>query len=296
MSADLRPNAPEAKPKRRWFRFSLRALLVLVTVLCVWLGVKVNVARRQKEAVAAILRAGGTVCYDCQFIPKSNPSGLPLLDYRFDRDAQSSAPAWLRFLIGDDCFRTVTAVYFNDPHPNITKADIDQIAKLPAVKQFVFGRIDHEWNVADSDFAALGQLDQLEVMELDGTRVTGTMLAQLHSLDKLTVVFISNADLDDVAMEQIGRMINLKCLWLGGTRITDNGIKQLQKLTTLKQLILNETSITDAGLKQLTQLNQLAELYLPYQSVSPRGVRELQISLPNATIRRSSNPYFPGSQ
>jgi hypothetical protein len=26
-----------APPRRRWFRFSLRTLFVLVTVLCVWL-------------------------------------------------------------------------------------------------------------------------------------------------------------------------------------------------------------------------------------------------------------------
>ena len=55
--------------RRRWFRFSLRMLLVVVTVLCVWLAIKVNAARRQKEAVAAILSAGGTVNYDYQLKP-----------------------------------------------------------------------------------------------------------------------------------------------------------------------------------------------------------------------------------
>ena len=55
--------------RRRWFRFSLRMLLVVVTVLCVWLGFKVNAARRQKEAVEAILKAGGQVSYDYQLVP-----------------------------------------------------------------------------------------------------------------------------------------------------------------------------------------------------------------------------------
>ena len=40
-------------PRRRWLRFSLRSLLILITILCVWLGVKVNQARRQKEAFTA---------------------------------------------------------------------------------------------------------------------------------------------------------------------------------------------------------------------------------------------------
>ena len=50
-----------SKPRRRWFQYSLRTLLVLVTVLCVWLGVTVNRARKQREAVAAIQELGGTV-------------------------------------------------------------------------------------------------------------------------------------------------------------------------------------------------------------------------------------------
>jgi predicted xylose isomerase-like sugar epimerase len=54
----------ETKPKRRWFRFSLRMLLLVVTVLCVWLGFNVNAARRQKEAVQAIRLAGGSVWFE----------------------------------------------------------------------------------------------------------------------------------------------------------------------------------------------------------------------------------------
>jgi len=38
MTTDL-PNP--SKPRRRWFQFSLGSLFVLLTVLCVWLGVTV---------------------------------------------------------------------------------------------------------------------------------------------------------------------------------------------------------------------------------------------------------------
>jgi hypothetical protein len=33
-----RPKAESPKRKRRWFQFSLRSLLIVVTLLCVWLG------------------------------------------------------------------------------------------------------------------------------------------------------------------------------------------------------------------------------------------------------------------
>ena len=40
--------------------------MVLVTVLCVWLAVTVNRARKQREAVEAIEELGGVVYYDYQ--------------------------------------------------------------------------------------------------------------------------------------------------------------------------------------------------------------------------------------
>ena len=48
---------------RRKLRFSVRSLLVLVLVIGGWLGWTVRNARIQREAVAAIRLAGGTVTY-----------------------------------------------------------------------------------------------------------------------------------------------------------------------------------------------------------------------------------------
>ena len=39
--------------RRRWFRFSLRGLLVALTVVAVWLGWNVHVVRQRKAALAA---------------------------------------------------------------------------------------------------------------------------------------------------------------------------------------------------------------------------------------------------
>ena len=52
------------KRRRRWFRFSLRSLLIFVAVAGVWLGQKANRAQKQSRAVEAIAKWGGTVNFD----------------------------------------------------------------------------------------------------------------------------------------------------------------------------------------------------------------------------------------
>jgi hypothetical protein len=47
------------KPRRRYLTFSLRTLFVLTTAFAIWLGVVVNRAREQREAIKAIEALGG---------------------------------------------------------------------------------------------------------------------------------------------------------------------------------------------------------------------------------------------
>ncbi len=44
-------NEANAKPKRRWFRFSLRTMLVAITIVTVWLGWNLHAVRQRKAAL-----------------------------------------------------------------------------------------------------------------------------------------------------------------------------------------------------------------------------------------------------
>jgi len=63
-------------PRRRFFRYSLRTLFIVVTVFCIWMAFAAIRARDQRYAVDAILEAGGSVSYEHQ-IPraKTEPPG-----------------------------------------------------------------------------------------------------------------------------------------------------------------------------------------------------------------------------
>src|SRR5688572_12050313 len=65
-----------AKPKRRWYQFSLQTLLVVVTLLCIgpggYVAYEQRKARKQKAAVKAIEKLGGYVEYD-RTVPVRSP-------------------------------------------------------------------------------------------------------------------------------------------------------------------------------------------------------------------------------
>ena len=84
---------------RKHLRISLRTMMVLVLILSVFLGWRVNKARQQRRAVAAVEAFGGWVHYDYEFVGgKLTPGQEP------------SAPVWLRRMLGDEFFREVAYV------------------------------------------------------------------------------------------------------------------------------------------------------------------------------------------
>ena len=79
--------------RRRWFRFSLRTMFVVVTALCCWLGWESSVVRKRQQALQE-LQADGAF----QFIPAEDwkhrfpPGGV--------FQPVASVP-WVRSLLGD---------------------------------------------------------------------------------------------------------------------------------------------------------------------------------------------------
>ena len=281
----------ETKPKRRWFRFSLRTLFVPVTVLCVWLGFKVNAARRQKEAVEAILKAGGTVQYDYQLSPFFPRASVPWAHY-FDGKAVPSGPPLLRKLFGDDCFRKVIIVKLDSKA--IRESVLPQLNKLPYLENvyLTFVKIVSDGSnvsrqIQDSDLVALGQLSRLKLVEIFNANITCSSLAQLTQLRDLRVLTMVSAHIDDSSMELVGAMTQLEWLRVDYAEITDEGLKHLQRLRNLKVLEISyDFGITDAGLKYLSVLKSLTDITLTGTPVTPEGIHELQKSLPITKIDR----------
>jgi hypothetical protein len=93
------PDRTKINTGRRWLRISIRALMALILIIACALGWIVSRASVQRNAVAAVKKAGGTVWYDFEHrrVP-GPPPGLP---------------AWRRLIayaIGIDFVSSVTMV------------------------------------------------------------------------------------------------------------------------------------------------------------------------------------------
>lgn len=224
----------------RRFQFSLRALFVLVTVVGVWLGVRVNSARRQAAIVAAIEQVDGFVSYDWQFDEDDHETGA----------IHPPAPAWLRNLIGDDYFQTVTAVYItNDPY--LEDQRLPAVDQLPALKKLALG----ETQVGDATMPRISKLNHLRVLDISQTNVTDAGIVHLERLRGLKWLFVGTWDrkqtVSDAGLKRVAPAFDLERLQVVGHGFTDASIPVFEQFKDLRELNLTHTLVTEEGLERL---------------------------------------------
>jgi hypothetical protein len=263
------PTSP--KSKRRWYQYSLRTLMILVTlfaVACSWFAVKLGQAKRQREAVEALIKLGAFVGYDSEL----NSDGFMLI-----RGVKTPGPEWLRKVLGDDFFKTVTYV-------NLTGSDVTTDMRGILVAH---GSISHpSLEVTKAGLEQLEVLKQLRTLRLSKTQITDAELEHLIELKQLRVLFLDETNITDTGLKILKGLKQLQYLYLDGTHVTDDGLEQLKKLNKLQNLELGNTKITDAGMVHLKGLKQLQILWLDNTQITDAGVKDLQKALPKLKITR----------
>jgi hypothetical protein len=259
-----------ANCRRRWFRFSLRSLLLLVALIAVPLAWKVNQVRNQRIVVAEVQRLHGRVYYDHQ-VTRSRFGFGPSL-------GQSPGPAWLTRFLGDDFFADVVgvAVFYG-----ATDQTIAQIATLPHIERLVV----HSDQVTDAGLEHLAAQSKLTSLHLTSSKVTRRGLAHLAGLKALTELSIGLRNLGDSQLESVVVLKQLESLDLSGMpAITDKGIEQIAKLDNLRHLTLEVLPVTDAGLLHLHGMTKLESLGLHGLRESIDGVGMLHRARPDLKI------------
>ncbi len=216
-------------PRRRWLRFSLRTMLVVVTVFGVWLGIKVDEARRQKAAVEKLQALGVEVWYEHQ---RTANGGF---DVRIDLEV----PRWARELCGDHFFQTVKGLFYVQRlGPGVTPAMSNPIT--------------------DADLKCLADLPHLEQLIISRAPITDAGLAHLRHPERLRVVALDITDVGDGFVRRLKNSSRLESLCLEETKVTDDELAELTNLPNLQVLRLRHTDTGDRALAPFVERDLIA--------------------------------------
>ena len=186
----------------RWrFQFSIGSLLLLpvvVAILCGWLAVERQRARKQRETVTAIRSLGGYVTYD--YMASGAVIG-PLAP---------PGPAWMRRLLGVDFFADVVEAGYRGPF--ITNSALGSVP------------------ITDAWLEHIGKLPRLEVLDLAYSRVTDGGLRELRGLTHLRKLNVASTLITDAGVEPIAKLAGLEVLNLDCTHVSDAGVEKLEGL------------------------------------------------------------------
>jgi Leucine Rich repeat len=294
-NAAMPTEPPKTDPpthKRRWFQFSLRALMIFVicVIPCALLRNKVERKRREMQAVYAITNLGGHVGFDYQGGDVNRPPG----------------PEWLRWLLGQDFFVEVDFVFFDRPiadtelenvkgfsqlksldveFANVTDAGLVNIKGLTKLQKLALGGRFGITRITDAGLENLKELTALQDLDLKGTKITDAGLKHLRGLTQLKKLDVADTQLTDAGLVNFKELTGLEKLCLGRCKITDAGLENVKGLGKIQDLELWETNVGDLGMENLTGLTALRYVDLSGTRVTESGVKDLQRASPNCTIR-----------
>lgn len=300
--------------RRRWFQFSLRTLLILLTVSAVWLGYFVERARTQREVVKA-LRGKGRMYYRHW-----------LTGQRIETLRSLPEPDWLRRLVGNEYFfrphyvvvdaagpildrlreiDSIQAITVADGGPitsehvgaiagirSLTKVNLgqmvqfpllsfdgstlDRLADLPHLKAIDLDAL----TINDDDLTRLARVKQLERLQIFRGQVTHAGLRHLTALPRLTRLELWDLPLTDEGMVHLKCLPSLQSLTLVNVGLTDAGLDHLLELRNLESLAVGENAITDAGVAKIVSLKNVRDLDLASIPITTDGLAMLR-DLPN---------------
>ena len=106
-------------------------------------------------------------------------------------------------------------------------------------------------SLGDADLALLREANNLLLLDLNSTRITGEGMTALESLDRLEYLNIANTIVDDSGLRSLPALPRLRFLLLATSQITDEGLLELQKFPSLEYVGLHNLSLSDEAVKRL---------------------------------------------
>lgn len=169
-----------SRPARRWFQFSLRALL-LVMVLTGFALTPIVYARRQaaqEQRAYALLNELGGACAGMQ---------------------SARSPAW-KLLLGDDGPGNISCAELRAP---VTDSQLEQLTALTKLRRLTLSGS----RLTDRGIVHLRRLPELRHLNLDDAPITAAGLQSLASLSSLTWLSLGDTRLPPAAIDRLQQQL-----------------------------------------------------------------------------------------
>jgi hypothetical protein len=290
-------------PVERRFRFSMRGMLVGMTLFALWAGTAgTDMLRwgRRTALLADLLGHGVTVDYYYHW-PREPLVDLSLRIFGYDlfqevpgieirRDQGLAA-----LLEHQDAFPDLEQVNFWSGW--ISDAGLARVEELNRFPELRFGVISG-CMITDTGLERLAAWKRLEGLNLHNcAKITDAGLAHLKELPNLRDLTLlqENAGtmpVTDAGLAHVADLQQLQELWLARIPVTDAGLEHVSRLSQLRQLRITGISITDDGIAQLQGLKSLESLSLRNTKVTEEGINALCEELPDCLVSWDEG-YFP---
>jgi len=194
--------------RQRWMRFSLRSLLLLVTVVCVLLGMHMQHVRTQRDVVAKLKALdvaffSGVYGYDQSF------ATWPLMQ---------NEPWWKVWLVehfGIDHFSSIVIARLSPDDidngvPGHLERIVDQLKRLPRLHT-LYVRESYPIRFSPNVFRQIARLKQIESLDIRYGSVTGEWMEPLVVMPRLrSLHFSETGELQDSAYKAMAAIKSLR--------------------------------------------------------------------------------------
>lgn len=191
---------------RDWKRFSLRTLLLFMTVCCLLLGVwsySVEPFRRQAASLAMVKDLKGGV----ETVP-------------------ADGTWWQRWLVttlvGPDSYVYATSVSLEGR--SVDDEDLRALDGLVHLRELNLDRT----HLTDEGMTALEDLQGLNTLSLKFTNVSDQSAEVLVSLSGLDTLYLTGTHITDDAIPKLAKLQTLRELYVRWTRMSDSGAERLR--------------------------------------------------------------------
>ncbi len=261
-----------ARLASRWKQFSLRMLLVLLTLASLVLGFIAHQRQQIKHRQALVqhfIELGAEVVYN------TDSSTFRRQDQSW---VESPGPVWLSRLLGGDYRQTLRAINFDNRFFSFLSAPSDfEKSAIRGIESTLFR--DARAGADDAVLAQLAEFRELRILDLAHTEITDTGLAHLPAWPLLEDLNLEDTALSDEGLKHFAGRKHLRAVNLSKTKITGAGLQHFRDYQSIEILTLDDTGVDEAGLKHLKGIDfdvlNLRRTKLPLDDEVRTRIREL---------------------